>query len=157
MKWSRLFTLDKNISKSQATMFRSKITDIVLDPVNRAIFSASQPAIDWEVISKRLCVLIDTSGDADTDDYIGGIKMQWVFRSLMSYIRRAGRNRQFPISIYIDELSSMYEATDNLLSRDINLRQWHRATTLANRPSGSLPIRGEDSEGSPVDGNTDNW
>lgn len=107
--------------KSQALLFRSKITDMVLDPINRCIFGASLPAINWdEVISKRLCVLIDTSQDGDTDDYMCGIKMQWVFRSLISYIRRSGRGRKLPISIYIDELASMYNTTDNLLSKDMN-------------------------------------
>ena len=108
-------------SKSQALLFRGKLTDLVFDPVNRCIFGASQPAIDWEeVINKRLCVLIDTSQDGDTDDYMCSVKMQWVFRSLMSYIKRAGRGRKIPISIYIDELASMYNTTDNLLSRDMD-------------------------------------
>lgn len=117
---SRAIKYVKEFGKSQSMIFRGKSTNFVLDPINRAIFSASQQGIDWgEVVSKRLVVLIDISNKRP-NRFIQAFKMYWVLESLVSYIRETGHTRKTPISVIIDEISTMYNAADNVVSDALN-------------------------------------
>lgn len=109
----------KDYSRTQAAAFRNKISDIVLDPVNRAIFGASAWGIPWrEVIDKKLCVLIDIS--REPTDEMTTLKMLWLFQSLISFIKSEGVSRTAPLSIIIDELAAMYHLGDDILAKDID-------------------------------------
>lgn len=101
----------KEYSRSQAVSFKNKVNRFVLNPVNRAMFGASNQGINWEeVVEERLCVLIDLS--RETNKYMRSIKMRWLFQSLVTYIQAAGKHRCLPISLIIDELAGMYRIGD---------------------------------------------
>lgn len=106
-------------SRQQTVSFRNKLYDILLNPVNRAMFGASNPGIDWnEVVSRRLCVLIDLS--TETDEYMQRFKMIWMFYTILTYIKKKGYTRKTPISLFIDELAEMYHmSADETFEKDI--------------------------------------
>jgi hypothetical protein len=117
MTAARYFLKDYN--KPQAGAFRNKIADLVLDPINRAIFGASCWGIPWrEVIDKKLCVVIDIS--RELNDEMTTLKMLWLFQSLIAFIKSDGSHRTEPLSIIIDELAAMYHLGDEILGRDID-------------------------------------
>lgn len=104
--------------QAQASMFRSKIADIVLDPINRTIFAASTQDIVWsDLLDKHLCVLIDISQETDT--YMKAFKMLWVYRTFITFILSQRLQRTTPISLIIDEFASMYNLKNDAVNRDM--------------------------------------
>lgn len=106
-------------NRSMAVTLKGKLTDFIMDSTNRAIFGASKQGIDWkDVISNGLCVLINTS-DPNTTKDMKAFKMLWVLKSLISFLDAGGSDGQ-PVSIYIDELSSIYNTSDNAISQEMD-------------------------------------
>lgn len=109
----------KEYSRSQAAMLRTKIADFTIDPVNRAIFSASAWGISWtDVVANNLCVLVDVS--RDTNPRMRTLKMVWLFQSLLTYVQQKGLTREKPISLIIDELATMYRIGDETFSKEMD-------------------------------------
>jgi len=73
----------------------------------RAIFGASQPGVNWQtVISDGLAVLLDFRQDFDVERR--RFKMIWTFNYFLDFVKRRGAGRHTPISLMIDELSSLF-------------------------------------------------
>ena len=86
--------------------FRNKISMFMLERTTKAMFGASQPGIDWqEVVDRRLAVLLDFRDEHNIERR--RFKMLWTFWYLMEFIKARGYGRHHPLSLIIDELTSM--------------------------------------------------
>jgi len=97
----------ENIRTRRLESFLNKIAIFSLDPTMRAIFGASQPGVNWQtVISDGLAVLLDFRQDFDVERR--RFKMIWTFNYFLDFVKRRGAGRHTPISLMIDELSSLF-------------------------------------------------
>jgi hypothetical protein len=107
---------DERLRTRRTESFFTKIAYFTLDPVQKAMFGATTPGINWQqVIDKGKIVLLDFRGE----DNLEGrrFKMVWALKYFLDFIRRRGPGRSQPISLIIDELTSLL--TVDLMSADL--------------------------------------
>jgi hypothetical protein len=106
-------------NQGHTAMFRNKLSPILLDPVNAAIFGSSEKAFNWdEVVKQRKCVLIDLKNELNAETR--KFKMLWILRSFLEYARASDATRDTPISLVVDELFLMYSDSKNVFAQDID-------------------------------------
>ena len=73
----------------------------------KAMFGAAEPGVNWDqVMRQRKIVLLDFRHEHDVERR--RFKMLWAFYSLLDFIKHRGVGRHMPISLIIDELSSLF-------------------------------------------------
>lgn len=97
----------KGYAREQTMLaFRRTLSGFRLDPVQRAIYGAKTPGIDWdEVVAKRQLVLFDLRHVES--DRAKSFAMFWCFRYLREYLVQRGTDAPLPISVVIDELTAL--------------------------------------------------
>jgi hypothetical protein len=86
--------------------FLTKVALFTMDPTMRAMFGADKPGIDWQrVLTDRLAVLLDFRREFDLERR--RFKMLWTFGYLLDFVKHRGAGRHLPISLVIDELTSL--------------------------------------------------
>lgn len=89
--------------------FLNKVALFGFDPGMKAMFGASTPGIQWErVVKERSAVLFDYRRDRDVQRR--RFKMLWAFTYLLDFVKHRGAGRHRPISLIIDELTSLFSA-----------------------------------------------
>lgn len=109
---------------SKADSLLNQLSIFSYDPIARAIFGASVPGIDWrEVVEKKLLVLLDFREIRDEE--LRRFLMLHVFRSLIHYMEFRGLNTVAPVSIIMDEFSTMMPVlsgdAERLWTNDLNI------------------------------------
>jgi hypothetical protein len=104
-----LIAAKDNTRARRTESFFNKIAIFKLDPSMQAMFGASTPGINWtEVMSQGLAVLLDIRDEFDIERR--KFKMMWAFNIFLDFVKRRGAGRHQPISLIIDELSSLFSA-----------------------------------------------
>ena len=99
--------VSKQVRSRRTESFYNKIAIFSLDPAMKAMFGASEPGVNWnDVIQKRLIVLLDFRHEHDIERR--RFKMVWAFNYLLDFIKHRGAGRHIPISLIIDEFSSLF-------------------------------------------------
>lgn len=99
-----------------------KLTLFTADDNLRAMFGKSKPFINWqEVVNKKQMVLLDFRGVHNEE--LSRFLMLWIFSSLRDFVLYRGTGGS-PISIIVDELSSMMNLSDtsgtSLIAKDLD-------------------------------------
>jgi hypothetical protein len=90
--------------------FLTKIAPFSLDPSLTAMFGAGEWGFTWEeVIEQRQCLLIDFRNEQNEE--MLRFKLTWLFRSLVSFIKRRGPGRHVPLSLVVDEVTFLLSPT----------------------------------------------
>jgi hypothetical protein len=88
----------------------------------QALFGSSVPGVDWErTMSQRLAVLLDFRQVFDVERR--RFKMIWAFNYFLDFVRHRGAGRHYPISLMIDELSSLFSIemlAGEILGKDLD-------------------------------------
>lgn len=102
--------------------FFNKIAIFNLDPAMRAMFGSGSPGVNWHhVMSRRQAVLLDFRHEQDIERR--QFKMMWAFNYFLDFIKRRGAGRHQPISLMIDELSSLFSnkaLTGEVLGKELD-------------------------------------
>ncbi len=102
--------------------FLNKSAVFSYDPSMKSMFGARNPAIDWKrIINGRMVVLLDLRGEQDIERR--RFKMVWAFEYLLSFIKKRGAGRHLPISVIIDELTSLFSVetlAGDILASDLD-------------------------------------
>ena len=105
-----------NVRTRRTESFLNKIAIFTLDPSMKAMFGSSSPGVDWNrVIQRRQTVLLDFRHEHDIERR--QFKMMWAFNYFLDFIKRRGAGRHQPISLVIDELTSLFP--DKALASEI--------------------------------------
>ena len=97
----------ENIRNRRTESFFNKISLFSLDPSMKAMFGSGELGVDWKnVIRQHLAVLLDFRQEYDVERR--QFKMIWAFNYFMDFVKRRGAGRHHPISLIIDELSSLF-------------------------------------------------
>ena len=108
--------LKEDIRARGSAAFLNKIAMFTLDPTMRAMFGATQPLINWQqVVDQRQIVLFDFRGETDVERR--RFRMVWAFQTLLAYIKHRGMGRHRPISLIVDELTSLF--SPSVLATDL--------------------------------------
>lgn len=115
-------TLPPREKLNLTSAFKRKLSVFDLDPVIRAQYGASLPAIDPQrVIDERLCVIFDFRDVTLADQKRLGIL--WVYKYFVDFFQLRGPDKhKVPVSFIIDELSYLVPGRDgnSLLRSDLS-------------------------------------
>ena len=113
---------DERLRIRRTETFFTKIAYFALDPIQKAMFGAATPGINWQqVMDQRMMVLLDFRHEHSLEGR--RFKMVWALKLLLDFIRRRGPGRFLPISLIVDELTELLAAdpvSQNLLAADID-------------------------------------
>ena len=102
-----------NLRNRRTESFFNKIAIFNLDPSMQAMFGSNSPGINWaDVMHQRQAVLLDFRHEFDIERR--RFKMMWAFNYFLDFVKRRGAGRHQPVSLIIDELSSLF-STDALV------------------------------------------
>lgn len=97
---------DQDRERAKSSL-ETKLDLFTQDERMRAMFGAAEVGIAWqEVIERGQTVLLDFRHEQNEE--ARRFKMLWVFRSFLDYIKARGRASGPPVSLIIDELTSLY-------------------------------------------------
>jgi hypothetical protein len=110
---------------SRAEPLLTELDRLTSTPAMKALFGASRPGINWqEVIDKKQIVLLDFR-DVRRNPELYRLLMTATFRYLMDFLQYRGVNRTQPISVIVDEFSSLVAAptpgAERLVINDMRL------------------------------------
>lgn len=86
--------------------FLGKVLPFTLDPTLKAMFGARQPAFTWQsVVENHLAVLYDLRRVHDLERR--RFFIWWFYDYLLTFIKHRGHGRHTPVSLVIDELTTL--------------------------------------------------
>ena len=102
-----LIEVRDNIRNRRTESFLNKIAMFNLDPALQAMFGSASPGVDWkQMINQHQVILLDFREEFDIERR--QFKMMWVFQYFLDFVRRRGAGRHQPISLIVDELTSLF-------------------------------------------------
>lgn len=112
----------ENLRTRRTESLLNKIAIFTLDPTMKAMFGSGAPGVDWNrVVKRRQAVLLDFRHEHDIERR--QFKMMWAFNYFMDFIKRRGAGRHQPVSLVIDELTSLFSnkaLTSEIFSRELD-------------------------------------
>lgn len=102
----RFMALSPRERARESESFLGKVLPFTLDPTLKAMFGAPQPAFTWQtVVENRWAVLYDLRHVHDLERR--RFLIWWFYDYLLTFIKHRGHGRHTPISVVIDELTTL--------------------------------------------------